>query len=96
MRLISILQSIVVFSLLNSTVSAKEVDVADLFYMTEDYKPYNYVENNQLQGISVDLLKLMWKEMGYSEQKINQLPWARGYDFVQKKADTVLFATART
>ena len=96
MRLISILQSIFIFSLLTSIVTAKEVDVDDLLYMTENYKPYNYVENNQLKGISVDLLKLMWKDMGYSEQKINVFPWSRGYKFLQTKTNSVLFGTART
>ena len=72
------------------------VDAEDLIYMTEEYRPYNYTENGQATGISVDLLRLMWKKMGAVEQPVISYPWARGYRLVQVKPNHVLFAMSRT
>lgn len=73
-----------------------DVNVDDLVYMTEEYRPYNFVKNNQLTGISVELLKLIWAEMSYAEQPIHVYPWARGYLYLQNRKNHVLFATAQT
>jgi polar amino acid transport system substrate-binding protein len=72
------------------------VDAEDLIYITEEYRPYNYTENGQPTGISVDLLKLIWEKIGAKEQPIQVFPWARGYRLVQAKPNHVLFATSRT
>ncbi len=71
-------------------------DVEDLVYMTEDYPPLNYMEDGEIKGLTVDLLKLMWKEMGYPEQKIKLLPWPRGYNLIQSNKNHVLFSMVRT
>ncbi|MBU1248059.1 MAG: ABC transporter substrate-binding protein [Proteobacteria bacterium] len=67
-----------------------------LTYLTEDYYPYNYQRNGVLQGISVDILRRVWAELGVEDQPIHLLPWARGYKFVQEVPGTVLFSMART
>ena len=94
MRVFKILIS-AMFILLVS-LQAFAMDAEELIYLTEDYKLYSYIENNQMKGIAIDLLKLMWSEMGVPEQKIKFLPWARGYFALQTQPKTVLFATART
>ena len=71
-------------------------DVDDLVYMTEEYPPLNYLEDGEIKGLSVELLKLIWKKMGYPEQKIVLFPWARGYKLVQEKKNHVLFSMVRT
>ncbi|MCP4346317.1 MAG: ABC transporter substrate-binding protein [Desulfobacterales bacterium] len=71
-------------------------DVDDLIYMTENNSPANYLENGKLKGISVELLRLMWKKMGYPEQTITVYPWARGYLHVKKTKNHVLFTMSRT
>ncbi|MCP4552392.1 MAG: amino acid ABC transporter substrate-binding protein [Bacteroidetes bacterium] len=82
------------FSASFSFVFAQDVD--DLNYMAEDYAPANYLENGKLKGISVELLKLMWEKMGYPEQIIRVYPWARGYSYVKKEKNHVLFTMSRT
>lgn len=67
-----------------------------LTYITEDFPPYNYVENGTLKGLSVDLLKMIWSELGLKPQKINMLPWSRGYNLLKNRPNTVLFSTAKT
>ncbi|OGR11862.1 MAG: hypothetical protein A2277_20035 [Desulfobacterales bacterium RIFOXYA12_FULL_46_15] len=71
-------------------------DLLKLKYITEEYKPYNFVENGEIKGIAPDLLGLAWKEMNIEKQEIKVLPWARGYDMLQNNPYTVLFATARS
>ncbi|MCP3926814.1 MAG: amino acid ABC transporter substrate-binding protein [Desulfobacterales bacterium] len=94
-RLMPILFLIIWFiSTVFSSVYAQKVN--DLVYMTEDYAPANYLENGKLKGYSVEILKLIWKKMGYPEQKINVFPWARSYSYVMKQKNHVLFSMART
>ncbi len=68
----------------------------DLVYMTEQYPPYNYIEDGRVKGISVELLRAVWKRLGVAPQKIAVLPWARAYRNIQKHKNTVLFSMART
>lgn len=69
---------------------------SSLIYMTEQLPPYNYIEDNELKGYSVELLKLIWQEMGIEEQEILLLPWARGYSDLLRKENAVLFVTSKT
>ncbi len=75
---------------------AAAITAEALTYITEDYRPYSYVENGHLKGLAVDVLKLMWRDAGVSEQTIRVLPWARGYMLAQRVPNTVLFAMSRT
>ena len=68
----------------------------DLTYMTEEYYPFNYTEKGEVKGISVELLHLVWKELGVTPQPIEVLPWARAYDRIQHEPRTFLFSMART
>lgn len=86
--------AILVLLTINTHILAQEAD--QLVYMTEEYRPYNYTENGELKGISVDLLRLMWAKMRVPEQAIRVLPWARGYQYVQTRKNHVLFAMSRT
>ncbi|QTA78085.1 Extracellular solute-binding protein, family 3 [Desulfonema limicola] len=72
------------------------LDVDQIIYMTEENAPTNYTENGELKGVSVELLKLIWAEMGYPEQKIEVLPWPRGYRRLQREPGTCLFVTTKT
>ncbi len=91
-----VLSSIIICVLFTSFSFVFAQDVDDLIYMTEDYAPANYLENGTLKGTSVELLKLMWKKMGYPEQTINVYPWARGYLYIKNMGNHVLFTMSRT
>lgn len=67
-----------------------------LTYLTEEYYPYNYTEDEKLKGISVDLLRLVWEELGIHPAPAESLPWARAYERLQTEPGTVLFSMART
>lgn len=42
----------------------------------DSYTPYQYEENGELKGLSVDVVKEVFKRMGYSVE-IKVLPWSR-------------------
>jgi len=67
-----------------------------LRYITEESTPDNYIENDVLKGVAVDLLKEVWKVMGIPRQPVKVLPWARAYREAQEVPNTVLFSIVRT
>lgn len=67
-----------------------------LTYLTEDYPPANFMEEQKPAGYAVEILKATWMEMGVAEQPIRVVPWALGYQEAQKTPGTVLFAMARS
>ena len=75
---------------------AEELTAIDLTYMAEDYPPANYLDEGELKGASIEILKLIWKKLNVPEQQINIVPWARGYRELHKNKNTVLFSMSRT
>ncbi|WP_301663450.1 transporter substrate-binding domain-containing protein [Methanoculleus frigidifontis] len=80
-----------------SSVGESEEVSEDLVLVTEDYPPYNYVENGTAQGIAVDLLLEAFRETGgtISAEDIRVLPWSDAYRAALSQNNTVLFATVR-
>lgn len=62
-------------------------------FITEDYKPFNYVENSAVKGLTPDLLKEICKRM-IIPFEVEILPWSEGYAQVQNSPNAVLFSTA--
>ncbi|MCX7025779.1 MAG: transporter substrate-binding domain-containing protein [Spirochaetes bacterium] len=71
-------------------------DLSALVWITEEYEPYNFTQNGELTGLSVEIARLIWKEIGVAEKPVLLFPWARGYKMLETIPGTVLFATART
>ena len=69
-----------------------------LTFITEEYPPYNYRQDDRLEGISVELLERIFRETdtARSREDILYYPWARGYDTALSEPGTVLFSTTRT
>ncbi|BBE31075.1 amino acid ABC transporter substrate-binding protein [Tepiditoga spiralis] len=74
------------------------VTASNLKIMTENFAPLNYEKDGKLQGIAVDLIGLMLKEMNskLTVKDIQVLPWARGYKIALNEKNTCLFSTTRT
>lgn len=72
--------------------------LASLVFITEEYPPYNYLADRQLNGISVDLLELIFDatDTPLSRDDIRYYPWVRGYELALNRPNTVLFSTTRT
>lgn len=65
----------------------------DLVYVTEHFPPHNYMEDSQLKGMSVDILEMIWKEMGaaHTREQVRIMPWARAIKLLETSPDMVLF-----
>lgn len=61
-------------------------------FITENYKPLNYIENDTLKGLAPDVLREVCKGLNIPFS-VEVLPWDEGYDLVQKADNAVLFST---
>lgn len=75
---------------------AESIDEFEI--LTEQYPPYNFQENDELKGITLELVDGMLRKMGASKSKadIRIWPWARAYKTVQENSKTILFSMTRT
>ncbi len=48
----------------------KKPTIDDIYFGTENYPPYNFERYGKLQGIAVDLLMLIFNELGYQSKRI--------------------------
>ncbi|MDO6687113.1 MULTISPECIES: substrate-binding periplasmic protein [unclassified Agarivorans] len=65
-------------------------------FVTENLRPFNYVEDAHLTGISVELLRLVWQEMGEDPQPIKVKTWEKAYYLLQHRPNMALFLTMRS
>lgn len=70
----------------------------DLFYVTENFPPHNYMEDGELKGISVEVLELIWKKLGADRKRsqVQVLPWARAIKMLESHSNMVLFGMGYT
>jgi len=61
-------------------------------FLTENYKPLNYVENSTITGLAPDLLKEICKKLNIPFD-VSVLPWDEAYDLAKKNDNAVLFST---
>lgn len=62
---------------------------------TEEFFPYNYTEQNKVQGVNADLLRKAC-EQAKLECSFQSLPWLRAYESALSTENGGLFSTART
>ena len=89
---------VLMLSLLTSTANLWAQTVDDLSFVTENYAPLNFEEEGKVRGIAVDALVAIFELVGAPKTvaDIELWPWARGYQAVLNKKNTVLFSMART
>jgi polar amino acid transport system substrate-binding protein len=77
--------------------SINPADLAQLRYYTEQYPPYNYIENGQIKGVSVELLSAITQKLGAqaNTDQINLAAWTDGYQAALTQNNAVLFSTVR-
>jgi len=71
---------------------------SDLKLMTEEYPPYNFNNEGKLEGMAIELMDEMLKvtSSGLTKDDIQLLPWARGYNVVQRDENSCLFSMTRS
>jgi ABC-type amino acid transport substrate-binding protein len=63
-----------------------------LTFITENYKPLNYIENSVVTGLGPEILKEICEQLNIPFN-VKVLPWEEGYQQVQATGNAVLFST---
>lgn len=63
--------------------------------VTENYPPYQYFQNKELTGLSVEVVKMMLIKLGLNIE-ISMLPFARAYKKATTEKNILIFSLART
>lgn len=73
-------------------------DLAGITFLTENYPPFNYIEDGKLKGIAVDILREVFKEAKSSKtiDKDAAIVWSVAYNKTKYVKDHCLFSTTRT
>ena len=74
------------------------VGLARLNYLTEEWAPFNYQEDGNVTGISVEILESVFKNIGVNRSgaDVRIVPLAEGFKIAQNNSSTVLFSIVRT
>jgi polar amino acid transport system substrate-binding protein len=83
-----------VFLLVTFLAWAPLAQAGDISIVTEDFPPYNYVENGEIKGISTEVVQAVLKETG-TNAKIEVYPWARAYKMATEKANVLIYSIGR-
>lgn len=78
--------------------SLQSQDIPEFLIMTEEWKPYNYMNRDTLEGISVEILDRILRASGSRQNRADfeLYPWARAYKTIQEQRNTILFTMLRT
>lgn len=63
--------------------------------LTEDWPPYNYLENGKVTGIGVEIVNLVLKKANI-QADIKIYPWARAYIIATNEPNVLIFTIGRT
>ena len=63
--------------------------------MTEDYPPYNYMEDGKITGLATEVIREIFKKIGH-EDNIKLMPWARIYQKLLKNPGKIVYVMTRT
>ncbi|MBT0963672.1 substrate-binding periplasmic protein [Denitromonas iodatirespirans] len=63
--------------------------------VTEEYPPYNYAKNGDVQGVSTAVVRAVMAEAGI-EAPIQLMPWARAYDLALHSENVLIYSITRT
>lgn len=63
--------------------------------VTEEYPPYNYAKDGDVQGVSTAVVRAVLAEAGI-EAPIQLMPWARAYDLALHSENVLIYSITRT
>ncbi len=63
--------------------------------LTEEWPPYNYIEDGEIKGFSVEIIQAIIKQLNH-EYKIQLLPGARGERMLRTEKNIMSFSLFRT
>lgn len=95
---ILILSLIIAGVFIPSTVAENNTTFHGITYFTEEFPPFNYLENNSTAGIAISLLHAITKENGdeISSSDITIVPLQEGLSTVRNTTGSAIFSIAKT
>lgn len=74
------------------------IGLTQLNYLTEEWAPFNYQDNGNVTGISVEILEAVFKNTGVNHSQVNVriVSLEEGFQNAQNNTSTVLFSIVRT
>lgn len=66
----------------------------ELTVVTEDWRPYNYQDGQEIKGVSTDIVKKVLAQANV-KHTISVLPWARAYAMAQENPNTMIYTIIR-
>ena len=88
MKILCVTLSIVMF--VGYVVNAQEITV-----VTEEFPPFNYLENEEITGISTEVVRATLTKAGI-QAEVRMYPWARAYWMASEQPNVLIYTLART
>ncbi|MFZ7127550.1 MAG: substrate-binding periplasmic protein [Desulfobacterales bacterium] len=76
-------------------VMASGARAQEMFVLTEESPPFNFVDHGRATGSSTEVVREMLHRLRQPD-RIQVLPWARAYHMLQSRPNVALFSTTRT
>ncbi|WP_046004701.1 substrate-binding periplasmic protein [Pseudoalteromonas rubra] len=73
-------------------------DTPNLDWVTEDYPPFNYHINGEIEGLSIRILERIYQDLGWTldRRNIMLVPWPRAYRMAMTSPKTCIFSITYT
>lgn len=68
--------------------------VETLHVVTEDYAPYNYLEEAEIKGLGTEVVEAMLEEAGF-EYNLDIYPWARAISLARSRPNVLIYSISR-
>lgn len=91
-RILIILVSAILFLLVNCKENTDDSYPYHFRFLTEQYKPFNYVENGDLTGLAPEILKEVCQHLNIPFE-VEVLPWEDAYSIAKQSHNAVIFST---
>lgn len=77
---------------------AEPLSLSAFTYVTEEYPPYNYLQQGIVKGRTIELLQRLFHhtQASFESAHIQSYPWVRAYNLTLQTPNTVLFSTTKT
>lgn len=83
------------FTLIILMLSVNFINAQEITVVTEEFPPFNYLENEEITGISTEVVRATLTKAGL-QANIRLYPWARAYRMVSEQENVLIYTLART